>query len=129
MKTLICLSKPLLRERWDAILFQNWMLTVGWYRSNCLRVSCVKHYKLHKPLPRFAPCRLDFDSPLSSITTLPQSPLPSRPHSWLPSTNPPYFTLASVHFLSSPLFLPSFRASTFLPPLSPLLLCMPIARC
>jgi len=32
--------------------------------------------------------------PLSSITTLSQSPLPSRPQSWLPSTNPPYFTLA-----------------------------------
>ena len=37
----------------------------------------------------------------SSIAALPQSPLPSRPHSWLPSTNPLYFTLASLHFLFS----------------------------
>ena len=33
------------------------------------------------------------------------TPLRSRPHSWLPSTNPPYFALASLQFLS-PLFLP-----------------------
>jgi len=41
-------------------------------------------------------------TPLSSIATL----LPSRPHSWLPSTDPPYFTLASLLFLSSPFFSP-----------------------
>jgi len=52
--------------------------------------------------------RLDFDTPLSSIATLPQSPLPSRPHSWLTSTNPLYFTLATLHFLFSPLFLSPF---------------------
>jgi len=51
---------------------------------------------------RFAPCRLDFDTTLSSIATRPQSPLPSRPHSWLPSTIPPYFTLASPHVHSFP---------------------------
>ena len=51
--------------------------------------------------------RLDFDTPLSSITTLiPQSPLPSRPHSWLPCTNRPYFILGSSHFLSPPSFSP-----------------------
>jgi len=48
---------------------------------------------------RFAPCQLDFDTSLSLITTVSQSPLPSRPHSWLPPTNPPYFSLASLHFL------------------------------
>ena len=37
-------------------------------------------------------------TPLSSIATL----LPSRPHSWLPSTDPPYFTLASLLFLFPP---------------------------
>ena len=59
---------------------------------------------------------LDFHTPLSSITILiPLSPLPSSPHSWLPSTNPPYFTSASWHFISSPLplLLPS---SLHLPP-------------
>ena len=60
--------------------------------------------------------RLDFDTPLSSITTLiPQSPLPSRPHSWLPCMNRPYFILGSSHFLSPP---------SFSPPLIPLLLCL-----
>jgi len=41
---------------------------------------------MHKP----SLCRLDFDTlaPISSIATLPQSLLPSRPHSWLPPTNP-----------------------------------------
>jgi len=43
---------------------------------------------MHKPTRRFAPCRLDFDTPLSSTAALPQSPLPSRRHSWLLSTNP-----------------------------------------
>ena len=57
--------------------------------------------------------RLDSDTPLSSITTLiPRPPLASRPHSWLPSTNPPYFTLASLHFLSPLLF---FSPSLFSP--------------
>jgi len=58
---------------------------------------------------RFAPCRPDFDTPLSSIATLIlQSPLPSRPHSWLPSTNPTYFTSASLHFCSYPSSPPPF---------------------
>jgi len=49
---------------------------------------CIKSYK---PPRRLAPCRLDFDTSLSSITTLIlQSPLHSRPHSRLPSTNPPW---------------------------------------
>ena len=72
--------------------------------------------------------RLDFDTPLSSIATLPQSPLPSRPHSWLTSTNPPHFTLATLHFLFSPLFLSlpfSSLSAAFLPLLSPILY-MPI---
>jgi len=68
-------------------------------------------YRSHKPPHLFVPCRLDFDTPLSSIATLPQSMLRSRPHSWLPSTNPPYFTLASLHFLSFPSFYPlTFRS-------------------
>ena len=52
-----------------------------------------------------APCLLDFDrpTPFFSITALiPQSPIPSRLHCWLPSTNPAYSTLPSLHFL--PLF-------------------------
>ena len=60
-----------------------------------------------------------------SCATLPQSPLPSRPHSRLPSTKPSNFTLASLHFL----YFPSFPLSLFLLspphlplPLSPLLL-------
>ena len=76
----------------------------------------------------FTLCRLDFDTQLSSITTLLQSLLPSRPNLWLPATNPPYFTLtklASLHFLSSPscspsLLPPSLPPPSF-PPLSPLL--------
>ena len=72
-------------------------------------------FRLHKPSRRFAPCRLDFYTPLSSITTLiPQSPIPSRPHSWLPFTNSPCFTLASLHFLSPPLF--SLLLRPHLPP-------------
>ena len=68
----------------------------------------------------FAPCRLDFDTPLSSIANLiPRSPLPSRPHSWLPPTNPSYFTLASLHFISSPLILPSLFPSFAAPPSFP----------
>ena len=50
------------------------------------------HLNDYKPPWHFAPRWLDFDTPLISIATLPQS-LPPRPHSWLPSTNPPYFTL------------------------------------
>ena len=80
--------------------------------------------KQNKPPRGFALCWLDFDTPLSSIATLPQSPLPSRPHSWLPSTNHPYSTLAFLHFLSS-----RFSSSLFPPsppphfsPLSSLLL-------
>ena len=46
--------------------------------------------------------RLDFDTPLFSITTfITESSLPSRPNSWLPHTNPPYLTLASIHFISA----------------------------
>ena len=44
----------------------------------------------------------------SSVATLPQSPLRSCPDSWLPSTNPRHFTLASLHFLSSPYIPPPF---------------------
>jgi len=61
----------------------------------------------YKPARHFEPCRLDFDTPLSSITTLiQQSPLPFRLHSWLPSTNPPYLTLCFITLPFSPLFLP-----------------------
>ena len=86
---------------------------------NSEKCIITSHYK---PPRRFAPCRLDFDTLLSSIATLPQSPLPSRPHSWLPSTNPPYFTLASLHFLSSPYFLPL----PFFPPSPPRLPSIPL---
>ena len=73
-----------------------------------------------------------FNGPFSGTTILSQSSLPARPHSWLPSTNPPDFTstsemtytvssgalnstptptpdftLASLHFLS-PLFFSPF---------------------
>ena len=41
----------------------------------------------HELPPCFALCRLNFDIPITSAATLPQSLLPSRPHSWLPSTN------------------------------------------
>ena len=66
-------------------------------------VECRRYFSGYKPPRRSEPCRLDFD--FSSIVrpTLPQSPLPSRPHSWLPSTNTPYFILASLNFLF-PLF-------------------------
>ena len=77
------------------------------------------------PPRRLAPCRLDFDTPLSSTTTLPQSPLPSRRHSWLPSTNRPYFTLASLHFLSPLPFVFPHSPPPSLSPLFPLLLYMP----
>ena len=41
----------------------------------------LHYFVLHKPPRRFALCRLDFDTPLSSITTvIPQSSPPSRPH-------------------------------------------------
>ena len=54
-------------------------------------------------------------------TTLSQSPLPSHSRSWLPSTNPPCFTLASLHFpyssSFSPLLFPSFPIPIFHPPL------------
>jgi len=49
--------------------------------------------------------RNDIDTLLSSTTTLiPQPSLPSRPHSCLPSTNPPYSTLGFLtpHFFSPP---------------------------
>ena len=74
--------------------------------------------------------RLDFDKPLSSVAALiPQSPLPSHLRSWLPSTKRSYFTVASLHFLSSSLFSPHlfslFPARTFLLP-SPHTYKMPI---
>ena len=63
-----------------------------------------------KPPRRFAPCRLDFDTPLSSITTLPQSPLTSRPHSCLPSINSLlYLGFLTLHFpLFAPLVFPPY---------------------
>jgi len=81
-----------------------------------LLISLAQPFIIHKPP------RLDFDTMLSSIATLSQSPLPSCPHSWLPCTNPFYFTLASLRFLSlpvfsPPLFYPSAPPSSF--PLSP----------
>ena len=86
-------------------------------RSNA--VTPVRHtynkHLVYKPPRRFAPCRLNFDAPLFSITTgILQSPLPSRPHSWLPSllTLP---CLPYTSFLSplSPLPFPSFPATPF----------------
>ena len=79
-----------------------------------------EHKKLvYEPPQRFAPCRLDFDTPLSYVTTLPQSPLTSRPHSWLPSTNPPYFLYWFLYTFSLPFFSPSLfppsPPTTFLP--------------
>ena len=62
-----------------------------------LLISLAWPFIIHKPP------RLDFDTMLSSIATLSQSPLPSCPHSWLPCTNPFYFTLASFLSPSSPL--------------------------
>jgi len=44
----------------------------------------------------------------------------SRPHSWLRSTNPPYFTLASLHFLSPPIFFSPSIFPLFPPQLSTL---------
>ena len=52
--------------------------------------SGVTTYRKHKSPQRFAPCWLDYVTPRSSVTTLPQSLLPSRTHSWLASINPPY---------------------------------------
>ena len=61
-------------------------------------------YKQHKPPQRFARCRLDVDTPLSSIATfIPQSPLSSRPHSWLPSL----LTLPWLPYTSFPPCFPS----------------------
>jgi len=84
----------------------------------------------HKLPPCFALCRLNFDIPLSSVATLPQSLLPSRPHSWLPSTNLLTLPWLSYTFSPPPSFSPPpfslLTARTFLPPLSPLLLYMPI---
>ena len=61
----------------------------------------------------FAPCQLGFDTPLSSITTLfPQSPLPARPHSWLPS-------LLTLPWLSYTSFLTPSFAVPFLSFLAP----------
>ena len=62
-------------------------------------------YKQHKPPQRFARCRLDVDTPLSSIATFfPQSPLSSRPHSWLPSL----LTLPWLPYTSFPPVFPRF---------------------
>jgi len=71
-------------------------------------------------------CKIILSLLLSGMTQLLP---PSCPHSWLPSTNPAYFILASLRFLLHPFFLlpfPSFPAPTFLPPVSPLLY-MPIS--
>jgi len=68
----------------------------------------VRKFRLYKPPRRFAPCRLDFDTQLSSIATLPLS-LPFRHHSWLPSIQ---------IFLTLP-WLPIVPYTSFLPPLSP----------
>ena len=67
------------------------------------------NHRRHKPPQCITSCRLDFDTSLSSIATLAQLPLlsyPHSPHSRLPSTDPPYFTLASLHFLSFPFCTP-----------------------
>ena len=51
--------------------------------------------------------RNDIDTLLSSTTTLIlQSSLPSRPHSCLPSTNPPYSTLGFITLPFTPIFSP-----------------------
>ena len=50
--------------------------------------------------------------PLFSITTLPQSPLPSHPHSWLPSTKPPY--LGFLTLFCAPTFLPVSPHSSYI---------------
>ena len=102
----------------------QWNIQRNKYTANrLLTVFTILH-------DRYDQCRLDFDTPLSSIATLPQSPLPSRPHSWLSSTNSSYFTLASVHFLSSPYFSPTLFSlhltPTFFFSSPPLLLYMPI---
>ena len=59
----------------------------------------VPRFREDTPPCRFAPCRLDVDTPLSSIITLiPQSPLPSRRHSWLPSfLTLPWLPYTSFH--------------------------------
>jgi len=77
-------------------------------RSLDFRLATLQHY--------FAPCRLDFDTLLSSIINLiPQPPLPSRPHSWLPSVQ----TILTLTWLPYTSFLP---ASTIHPHHSSLLL-------
>ena len=49
-------------------------------------INLCDKFKVYKPPRRFAPCWLDFDRPLSSITIhIPQSQPPSCPHLWLPS--------------------------------------------
>jgi len=91
--------------------------------------SRVRNEVTSKVVINKEPWRLDFDIPLSSSTTLPQSPLPFCHHSWIPSTNHPHFTLASFtsflpHFFSLPFsLLPRhhFPSSLF-----PLVLYMPI---
>ena len=69
------------KRRWEKSGLA-WMKKDGTQRSTydgnsgaCFRYNIFSH---------------DFDTSLSFVATLPQSPLPSRPHSWLPSTNPPY---------------------------------------
>jgi len=55
-----------------------------------------------------APWWLDFDTPLSAITTLiPQSPLPSRLRSWLPSYKPSLLYLGFFIFPFPLFFFPS----------------------
>jgi len=67
-----------------------------------------------KPPQHFVRASFNFDTPLSCIATLPQSPPASHPRSWPPSTNPPYFSLASFPSLFLPSLFPSFPAP-FLP--------------
>jgi len=76
-----------------------------------------KKFYFYKAPWHFMPCRLDCDTLLSSIATLPQSPLPIPIGGYHPQT---LFTLPWLPYTSSlPLFLPSFLplpAHTFLLP-------------
>ena len=95
--------------------------SLNWYTMWCNRtpILLVNYYKLW---------RLEFDTPLSSTAAVPQSLLPSHPHSWLPSTNPltvaPYTSFnPSCRFHFPPSLSPLPLALTlhllpFLPPLS-----------
>jgi len=77
----------------------------------------VRKFRLYKPPRRFAPCRLDFDTQLSSIATLPLS-LPFRHHSWLPSIQI-FLTLPWLPIVPYTSFLPPSSPSPFFPPSPP----------